>query len=1076
MPTDTPHITPEQVDALVTGGLPADERVAVDAHLAACPTCMAAVATARSADEDVRAALAADRPPVGLEDRVIDRLRAAGPSTPPTSRRLAVAAAAAAAVIAAGWVGTAVLNAGDGGRPVKLAARARETGLGRLAIQDYGIADPGSPVASRNPMAWSTTARRELDWASSVGNGSVPGSIATAPLATTAGPASPAVGYRVGADRGRLAGTGNVSGLNYFHGSAGTFDTQAQRVDTRDADVKAVAGKPSAGQLRPPGVTTADDTAKPGNGGEGSHDSFMGGNVVRGGGYSVAARKVTVQKAFDTAQPLGAPAADTPAAGQSQNSPGTGVHPTASGDKTAAGADGDAAAHRDSYMGGHVNKSDEFDLGRRSVAQRPLAPAAGSAADDAAKPVPDADRAWVSFGGTVPNDAPPVDLVGPPPPPAAPATGPMPATRPIADYRKVIRAGVMAFDVDRFDAAADTLAKVVGEAGGFVATVDSQKLPNGKTAGTVTVRCPPERLDLLVLSLRSLGDLKSQQITAQDITKEYTDLGAELTADRAMQDRLLDLIKTGHGSIKDLLAAETELGTWRVKIEKAEGQLRYYDGQVGLSTLAVTLSERDIQQAAASVETETADMGVETDDVERARDAAIKAIDDAHGRVVEAELKRLDAGQLAAGITADVPPETAGATIDRLKQLGRVARLEVHRQQTATNGPVAGVRTERRPTRIVLSIYNLANVAPRRTTAVTLAAVDPEAAYAAVLALANPGGRVVTSNLDRSTSATGTVVLEVPPARLEAALAVVRSQGEVLKRTATENPDTQNTTDAKVGLTVSLVSLAAVPPRETVQQTVAAADVPAAYRAIASAAAMGRVRVAELNEQDRQNVSAAIEVDLPRADLDGFDRAIAAAGDTVARSSARSADADDAVDSAVRIRLALTAADRLPPRETTTLGVEVTDVDRAAADAQAAAVAAGGRVVTADVDRSPAGPATAKVVLDVPLARAVDVVRDLRQLGTARGVDAARDATAPAGPLAHARVEVDLATADAIVADRGGPWANVRHGLSVGLAGLLWSLQLIVVGVCLLGPWALVAYAARRLWRWRTARRVGDGV
>jgi hypothetical protein len=206
----------------------------------------------------------------------------------------------------------------------------------------------------------------------------------------------------------------------------------------------------------------------------------------------------------------------------------------------------------------------------------------------------------------------------------------------------------------------------------------------------------------------------------------------------------------------------------------------------------------------------------------------------------------------------------------------------------------------------------------------------------------------------------------------------------VLKRTAIENPDAQNTTDAKLGLTVTIASLSAVSPRETVQSTLAAADVPTAYRAVAAAAsaARGHARTAELNEQDRQHVSATVEVDVPRPALGDFDKAIAAAGDVVARSSAQSTDAENTVDTVVRVRLTLVAADQLPARETTTLAVEVTDADRAAADAQAIAVAAGGRVLTADVNRSPTGPATAKVVLDVPLARSADVTRDLRQLGT----------------------------------------------------------------------------------------------
>jgi len=187
-------------------------------------------------------------------------------------------------------------------------------------------------------------------------------------------------------------------------------------------------------------------------------------------------------------------------------------------------------------------------------------------------------------------------LLAPPGQPANPVTAP---TTQVIDDRKIIRTGSMEFEVDRFDTAQVQITKIVGELGGFVGATDSTKLPNGKVHGSISVRVPPERLDTLVLSLRALGDLKSQQITAADITKEYTDLESELTADRAMQERLLDLIHNGKGSVKELLAAENELGVWRTKIEKAEGMIRYYNGQVALSTLSITLSERDIPTPAA---------------------------------------------------------------------------------------------------------------------------------------------------------------------------------------------------------------------------------------------------------------------------------------------------------------------------------------------------------------------------------------------------------------------------------------------------------------------------------------------
>jgi hypothetical protein len=766
--------------------------------------------------------------------------------------------------------------------------------------------------------------------------------------------------------------------------------------------------------------------------------------------------------------------------------------------------------------------------------------------------------------------------------PAAPAPVQPPA--PAVDDRKIIRTGSMEFDVDRFDTAQMQITKIVGELGGFVGATDSTKLPNGKVRGSISVRVPPERLDTLVLSLRALGDLKSQQINAADITKEYTDIQSELTADRAMQDRLLELIHDGKGSVKDLLAAENELGEWRTKIEKAEGMIRYYNGQVALSTLTITMTERDIQTPATAIETETADVGIEADDVERARNSAMKAIDEAKGRIVEAELKRFDAGQLAAKLVADVPPESAGAVIDQLKLLGKVARLEVHRQQQSSDGSggsgatvtnTTPLRTERKPTRLLISIYNLANVAPRRTTVVSLAAKDVETAYAALMTAAKSnGGRVVTSNLDRGdpvkatgslvlelppekfdaaittlhaqgdvlnlsltenpdtqnsteakqgltvklislanvaprrttntslaandvdaaytaiiatvksnggrvvtstldrgdpVKATGTLILEIPPDKLSTALATLHAQGDVLNINQAENPDTQNSTESKAGLTVKLFSMAAVGARESVEQTIAAADVPSSYQAILSAAAVthSRVATAALKEQDRQNITADIELDVPRAAASEMDKAITAAGGTISRTATRAADNDNTVDSKVHLKLSISSADHLPAREKTALQMEVTDADKSAASAQAAAITAGGRVLKSTVFKDQ-GKDTAAVLLDFPLDKYPDLLQQIRSQGTVRGIDASRDPQAPTGPMAHAQIYVEFRTADAIVADQTGPWASVRQGLSTSINGLLWSLRWVVVGLCLIGPWAAILWIG---WKVRNRMR-----
>ena len=193
---------------------------------------------------------------------------------------------------------------------------------------------------------------------------------------------------------------------------------------------------------------------------------------------------------------------------------------------------------------------------------------------------------------------------------AADGTSAIAAGQPKADLqiaqRKIIRTGDLEFEVSVFDDTVAQITQLIGAIpGAFVATVNSEKLPNGKVKGSVVVRVPPEALDKFVLDLRQalakVGELKSQKIGSADVTKQYTDIESRLRAARTMEERFIAIIKNGKGEVKDLIAAERELGVWRTKIEEMEGEIRYYNSQVALSTLTITAYEKEIRAAAAMV-------------------------------------------------------------------------------------------------------------------------------------------------------------------------------------------------------------------------------------------------------------------------------------------------------------------------------------------------------------------------------------------------------------------------------------------------------------------------------------------
>ncbi len=778
----------------------------------------------------------------------------------------------------------------------------------------------------------------------------------------------------------------------------------------------------------------------------------------------------------------------------------------------------------------------------------------------------------------------PTPIVATPKPPASPPTngadGPptvvqAPEAPPaVVRTQKVIRSGNVEFEVDSFNTSLMTITKLVIEQGGFVASTDSAKLSNGKMRGSITLRIPPERLDTFVLMLRGIGDLKAQKISAQDVSKQYTDVESGLKAARAMEDRLLEMIRTGQGAIKDLLAAEKELGVWREKIEKYEGEKRYYDNLIGLSTLTVTLQERDIKASSASIETETVSAGLETDDVDKARTDLLKAIDDAKGRVITSDMKKLDAGQFAATIVAELPSDRAGPVIDRLKQLGKVARLDIDRRQTSVDGttaPLAGSQIEKKPTTIRVSIYNLANVAPRLTTNATIAAEDVETKFKQVMAqVEKVGGRVVTSSLQhpQANSVIGTMQIEVPAAQAAEISASLPGIGEVMNLQLNENPDTANVTTAKQGYTLRIISAATVAPRLTTTATIASDDVEAQFKQviaqvekiggrvinsdlqrpqansviatmqieipsaqaaemsaslpgigvvmnlqltenrdtanvisakqgfglrIVSAAAVaaretttlqlaskdvvtahqslfamvteakGRILQSSVVEGDRDNITAILQVEVPRAALAEWEKAQKLAGDVLTRQVTRSNDTQNTLDTKVMLNVSLYASDRLPPRQTTNATLRVDSAETTQQAYIAMADQLGGRVIDQNVSRDNNGRSSARVVMDIPRDKAGTIIEGMRSSGEIWSMNTSTNAQAPDGALSRTRFELQLTEADALIGQDDGIWSSITAGLSTSLRGLAWSVQLIVIGVCLVAPWVLIVWGAYKL-------------
>ena len=157
--------------------------------------------------------------------------------------------------------------------------------------------------------------------------------------------------------------------------------------------------------------------------------------------------------------------------------------------------------------------------------------------------------------------------------------------------RMVIRSGWALIEVRSVDSVAPVVRMLANQVGGFVANSSMEGGREQARSARFEIKAPAQDFDRLVNGLRPLGKIESVNVTAQDVGEEYVDVNARMANDRRLEDRLLQLLATRTGKLKDVLDVEHEMARVREEIERQEGRLRYLRSRTDMSTLTVTIHE-----------------------------------------------------------------------------------------------------------------------------------------------------------------------------------------------------------------------------------------------------------------------------------------------------------------------------------------------------------------------------------------------------------------------------------------------------------------------------------------------------
>jgi anti-sigma factor RsiW len=399
--------------------------------------------------------------------------------------------------------------------------------------------------------------------------------------------------------------------------------------------------------------------------------------------------------------------------------------------------------------------------------------------------------------------------------------------------RKLIRNAAVQIEIVSFDEVVNKITAFASEERGYVATTSSEKQANGKLRGEMVVKVVPENLDRFLQKIRSLGELKNQTLGTEDVTKAYFDTDARLKNAQVMEQRLIEMLKAKTGKVSDLLQVEKELGRVREEIEKMQGELKYWDAQVQFATVTISLAEKDMEEPAAFLLKERAQLALYAPEVEKIYND-IKALASPKVQITNAQLDRDYSGRVSARVSMLIAPEESNAVIGKVKSLGRVENFQVQTERVAQGGEgmSENAKTKRDKVELSITISRDEQEQALQQTSLRIRTANVDAKTKELRGLAEKqNGRVRSSSFSRDPDGRefSNVSMRVPMKNYSALMQSLGSLGKVenVRVQRQERPDTQiDEANAPADLSIQVYSQGNIVSQEsglfaTVRRTLA---------------------------------------------------------------------------------------------------------------------------------------------------------------------------------------------------------------------------------------------------------------
>jgi hypothetical protein len=134
---------------------------------------------------------------------------------------------------------------------------------------------------------------------------------------------------------------------------------------------------------------------------------------------------------------------------------------------------------------------------------------------------------------------------------------------------------------------------VVNRHHGYVAQFSAHTDRGTPSELTAQLQIPTPELSASLGELRQIVRVVAESQTAEDVTRQSTDLDARLANERIMEQRLKELLRQRTGRLSEVLEVEQQISRVRGEIERMETERKALTHRVEYVSVALKLSETD---------------------------------------------------------------------------------------------------------------------------------------------------------------------------------------------------------------------------------------------------------------------------------------------------------------------------------------------------------------------------------------------------------------------------------------------------------------------------------------------------